>query len=316
MIDENINEASSKDIVKEAAAGLKREHKQLPSKLFYDEKGSQLFDLICELEEYYPTRTEIKIMKENIKEITGQLGKNILLVELGSGSSLKTRLLLDNLEDIAGYIPVDISAEHLLQSAEALKKEYGDIDIYPVVADYTKQFGIPEIKKDYTKIVAYYPGSTIGNFSPDEAKRFLKRIANLCGKNGGLLIGVDVKKEREILEAAYNDSKGITAEFNLNILERLNKDIGSDFKLDNFKHFAFYNEEEGRIEMHLVSQEEQSVRVNGSLIHISKGESILTEYSYKYSPEDFKELLYGIFKVDKVWMDDEQLFSLQYCRRG
>lgn len=303
------------EILKEVHSGLTKKHKQLPSKLFYDEKGSHLFDKICELNEYYPTRTEMKIMDNNISEITEMLGSNILLVELGSGSSLKTRLLLSNLKNIAAYIPVDISAEHLMQSADSLQKEYPELEIHPLVADYTKQFSLPEINKKFSRIVAYYPGSTIGNFYPAEAKNFIERISNLCGKNGALLIGVDLKKNRDILEAAYNDAEGVTAEFNLNMLCRLNKDISSNFNPEAFKHFAFYNEQEGRIEMHLISKEEQDVRINGSVIHFLKGENILTEYSYKYSPQDFKKLLSGFFEVKKIWMDEDQLFSVQYCEK-
>lgn len=199
-------------------------------------------------------------------------------------------------------------------SSKALKNDYPELDIFPVVADYTKDFELPEINKSYSHKAVYYPGSTIGNFTPEEAKGFLKRISKLCGKNGGLIIGVDLRKDRKTLEAAYNDKAGVTAEFNLNILEHLNREINTEFELDKFKHFAFFNNEKSRIEMHLVSQIEHKVRLNGSTIHFAKGESILTEYSYKYTIESFAELTSDFFDVKKVWTDENGLFSIQYLR--
>ena len=302
------------EILSEVKEGLLKEPKQLPSKLFYDERGSALFDLICELDEYYPTRTEIQILQDNIEEIGSLLGEGTLLIELGSGSSTKIRLLLDHIPGLAGYVPIDISAEHLIQSSTSLKNEYPALNIYPLAADYTKDFELPLIKNTYDHIAAYYPGSTIGNFKPEEARDFLKRIAKIIGKNGGMIIGVDLKKDKKIIEAAYNDKKGVTAEFNLNMLSHINDELNSDFDITRFSHLAFYNELKGRIEMHLISKENQKVRLNGSYVKFDRGEDILTEYSYKFSIEDFANLVSDIFEVRKVWTDKNNLFSIQYLR--
>ena len=307
-------EITQEDILIEVIEGLNKFPKQLPSKLFYDEKGSKLFDEICELNEYYPTRTELKIMQDNIEEMSALLGEGTLLIELGSGSSIKIKLLLNNIPGLAGYIPVDISERHLINSAGTLKEEYPHVDIYPLVADYTKMFEIPRIRNPYDHIAIYFPGSTIGNFTRTEAKDFLGRIAQIAGSNGGLVIGVDLKKDRKILEAAYNDKKEITAEFNLNILSHINNELDVKFDLNKFRHYAFFNEELGRIEMHLISKTEQSVRLNGSTIRFEKGEHIITEYSYKYTLQEFAKLAADYFRVNKVWVDKNNLFSVQYLR--
>jgi L-histidine Nalpha-methyltransferase len=309
-----IEEIIQEEILSEVKEGLLKEPKQLPSKLFYDERGSALFDLICELDEYYPTRTELQIMQDNIEEIGSLLGEGTLLIELGSGSSTKIRLLLDHIPGLAGYVPIDISAEHLARSSESLKNEYPALNIYPLAADYTKDFELPSINNPYDHIAAYYPGSTIGNFKPGEARKFLKRIAKIVGKNGGMIIGVDLKKDKKIIEAAYNDKNGVTADFNLNMLSHLNNRLDSNFDVNKFSHLAFYNEMKGRIEMHLVSEENQKVRLNGTSISFEKGEDILTEYSYKYNIEDFADLVSDIFEVRKVWTDKDKLFSIQYLR--
>jgi len=294
--------------------GLNKPQKSLPSKLFYDEKGSQLFDEICELEEYYPTRTEIKIMNDNIEEIASYIGDDCLLVELGSGSSIKIRLLIDHLPKLSAYVPVDISSDHLLKSADTLKSDHQQLVVYPLVADYTKDFSLPKINEPFKTIDAFYPGSTIGNFTHEEASSFLSRIAKTCGKGSGLLIGVDLKKDKNILNAAYSDKKNITAQFNLNILNHLNNLLGVDFNLNKFKHHSFYNEEFGRIEMHLVSKEKQIVQIGDYSFSFEEEETILTEYSYKYSIEDFEQIASGIYKVEKVWMDEKKLFSVQFLR--
>ncbi|HVO72970.1 MAG TPA: L-histidine N(alpha)-methyltransferase, partial [Ignavibacteriaceae bacterium] len=257
---------------------------------------------------------EIKIMNENIEEISSLLGEGTLLVELGSGSSIKIRLLLNHIPGLAGYVPVDISGEHLMQSCETLKAEYPNLDIFPVAADYMKDFDLPEIKKAYDHRAVYFPGSTIGNFTPQEAKNFLARIAKICGRNGGLIIGVDLVKDKKILEEAYNDRLGVTAEFNLNILSHLNDELNTDFTLDKFRHCAFFNDAESRIEMHLISQESQNIKLDGTIVRLKKGESITTEYSYKYTLESFAELAFDYFEVRKVWTDDKKLFSVQYLR--
>ena len=307
-------EITQEDILTEVIEGLNKFPKQLPSKLFYDEKGSHLFDEICELDEYYPTRTELKIMEDNIEEMSALLGEGTLLIELGSGSSIKIRLLLNNIPGLAGYIPVDISEQHLINSAETLKEEYPHIDIYPLVADYTKIFDIPEIKNSYDHKAVYFPGSTIGNFTRAEAKEFLGRIAQIAGSNGGLVIGVDLKKDIRILEAAYNDKKGVTAEFNLNILSHINNELGTKFDLSKFGHYSFFNNDFGRIEMHLISKAQHDVRLNGLTVHFEQGEHIITEYSNKYTLEEFAELAEDNFTVNKVWTDENNLFSIQYLR--
>ncbi|MEQ9618304.1 MAG: L-histidine N(alpha)-methyltransferase [Deltaproteobacteria bacterium] len=305
-------EPEIEDILSEVIDGFERPQKQLPSKLFYDKRGSQLFDQITELEEYYPTRTEIAIMEQNIDSICSVLGENCLLIELGSGSSIKIRLLIENLLNPAGYVPIDISEEHLTDSAEILSRDYPELRIMPVYADYTQPFSLPNFDFPYSRKVVYYPGSTIGNFPPVSAKRFIDSVAEWAGKGSGLLIGVDLVKDVKTLEDAYNDRKGVTAEFNLNILRRLNREIGSDFNIGMWRHDAFYNEKESRIEMHLVSLADQEVRVNGTRYRFRKDESILTEYSYKYSLEGFKKLVSGSFRVDEVWTDKENKFSIQY----
>lgn len=307
-------ELTQEDILNEVLQGLTSAQKYLPSKLFYDEKGSELFEKITRVEEYYLTRTEIDIMTKYIGEMSILLGEGTLLIELGSGSSKKIRLLLDNIPGLAGYVPVDISAEHLFQSCAVLKTDYPDLDIFPLAADYTKDFDLPEINKPYDHRAVFYPGSTIGNFTPGDAEKFLERVSKICGKNGGLIIGVDLIKDRKTLEKAYNDRQGVTSEFNLNILQHINEELNADFDINKFKHFAFFNTAESRIEMHLISKETQKVHLNGSTIEFKKGENIRTEYSYKYTPESFAELASEHFEVRKVWMDEDQLFSIQYLR--
>ncbi len=307
-----IAEFAKEEIVSEALDGLSKEQKELPCKLFYDEKGSALFDEICLLDEYYPTRTEIGIMEDNINDIAAELGEDILLIELGSGSSVKTRLLLDNLQNLKGYIPVDISSEYLFEVSNNLKDKYPYHDIYPLAVDYTKEFTLPVKTENYKKTVFYFPGSTVGNFTPVQARLFLSRLAAMLSGKGGLLIGVDLQKDNDIIENAYNDNSGITAEFNLNILDRLNKEAGANFNLKKFRHKAFYNGKEGRIEMHLISLEDQRVKIDGAQVRFRAGEHIVTEYSYKYTLEGFKKLIAGEYELGKVWLDNNNLFSVQY----
>lgn len=307
-------EIPQQDLLTEVLEGLSKPQKMLPSKLFYDEKGSRLFDMICELDEYYLTRTETKILSDNIDEITSLIGNKCVFVELGSGSSVKIKLLLDNIENITAYVPVDISAEHLIKSTGLLQNEYSDLKIYPIVADYTRWFSLPDIKEKFNSIYAFYPGSTIGNFTPVNAREFLGRIADICGNGSGLLIGVDLQKKESLLNKAYNDSEGITAEFNLNILHHINELFGANFNLSKFKHHAFYNKAEGRIEMHLLSLAQQVITIDHQSISIGKYETILTEYSYKYTTESFTELVKDIYEVEKVWMDRDKLFSVQFMR--
>jgi dimethylhistidine N-methyltransferase len=296
----------------EVLEGLQKPQKELPCKLFYDQRGSVLFDQICELKGYYLTRTEIAIMNRYVDEISAFLGNRCLLIEFGSGSSLKIRLLLEHLEEPAGYIPIDISAEHLMKSATALAVDYGKIKIVPVVADYNKPFSLPSLRFPWSHKVIFYPGSSIGNFTPKQAKVLLKRMAEIVGRAGGLLIGVDLKKDKKTLEAAYNDKKGVTAAFNINMLERLNRDLGADFILTQWRHYAFYNSDKGRMEIYLVSRKNQYAHLGSAEIFFMKDEAILTEYSYKYTLEEFKQVAGDAFRAERVWTDGRNRFSVQF----
>ena len=297
----------------EVLAGLSTFEKTLPCKYFYDAYGSALFDQICELPEYYPTRTEAAIMQGNAAEMAALVCPDSLLIEYGSGSSIKTRILLDRLPRLAGYVPMDISREHLRRTAAQLAKAYPHLDILPLCADYTTEFTLPPACRPVGSHVVYFPGSTIGNFHPIDAAAFLTSIAEVCGQSGGLLVGVDLKKDAAVLNAAYNDSQGVTAEFNLNLLTRMNAELRADFDLENFSHRAYYNALAGRIEMHLLSLKSQTVRLGGAEINFEAEESILTECSYKYSLLDFAGLAKSAgLAVRKVWTDSEQKFSVQY----
>lgn len=305
-------EPETESILEEIVDGLNKPQKELPSKLFYDKKGSTLFDEICELDEYYLTRTETSIMTDNIEDICSVLGENCLLIELGSGSSRKIRLLLSGLSYPAGYVPIDISEEHLMSSVEVLARDYPDLRIFPVSADYTLPFSLPNFDFKPSKRVVYYPGSTIGNFEPEYASKFLNNIGKQLGSGTGLLIGIDLKKDTKTLEDAYNDKQNVTAEFNLNMLVRINREHGADFTIQDWEHLAFYNEVHGRIEMHIKSLSEQQVRLNGSRISFQENETILTEYSYKYSIDDFKELISESYRLQRVWTDKENKFGILY----
>jgi dimethylhistidine N-methyltransferase len=301
------------DLYLEVLQGLHNDPKTLPSKLFYDQRGSLLFDQICKLEEYYPTRTEKAIMQQNIDEIAGMVGSGCLLIEYGSGSSTKTRLLLDHLPDIAGYVPVDISREHLYNTAENLNRSYPDMVIFPLWADFTKAFSLPLEIKERIRKLAYFPGSTIGNFYPQQAIDFMQNVAALVGPGGGFLIGIDLQKDPAVLDLAYNDRKGITAAFNLNLLTHINQKLQADFEESQFEHLAFYNQNAGRIEMHLVSKQDQLVTTNGSSISFHQGERILTEVSYKYTLEGFANMAdQAGFEVQKAWLDPKTYFCVQY----
>jgi len=301
----------------EVLAGLQAFEKTLPSKYFYDARGSQLFDQICELPEYYPTRTEAAIMQDHAAEMVSLLAPDSLLIEYGSGSSIKTRILLDRLPNLAGYVPMDISRDHLRRTAAQLASAYPHLDILPLCADYTTEFTLPASRRPVSSRVVYFPGSTIGNFHPHEAQTFLCRIAEVCRPNGGLLIGVDLKKDAATLNAAYNDSQGITAAFNLNLLHRFNAELGADFAVEQFAHRAYYNALGGRIEMHLMSLTSQTVRLGGQEITFEEEETILTECAYKYHLSDFARLAEAAgMTVRTVWTDDARKFSVQYLTRS
>ncbi len=294
-------------------SGLRKAQKELPSKYFYDEKGAHLFELICTLDEYYIPRTETSIMEVYIEEMATILGRRVLLIEYGCGACAKTRILLDHLNDLAAYVPIDISREQLLRVMQQLTSDFPALEILPVCADYTSGFEIPIPRQHSDHVVVYFPGSTIGNFDPIPAKPFLEHIASVCGPGGGLLIGMDLKKDPNVLHRAYNDPQGITAAFNLNLLERINRELNCDFQLESFKHYAFYNSREGRIEMHLVSLKDQAVHLDNMTIPFTRGESIWTESSYKYNLDEFEQMAAAAgFRVEQVWTDEQQWFSIQY----
>lgn len=293
--------------------GLNKTPKELHPKYFYDERGSQLFDQICELPEYYPTRTEQEILDTHIEAIICRMGNNALLVEYGSGSSLKTRTLLDHLPDLAGYAPIDISTDHLLSSVKDLAIRYPYLDIIPIAADYESSFTIPMPYKPVGQVVAFFPGSTIGNFHPNHAIDFLRSIRAACGPESHLLIGVDLQKDPQVLHDAYNDSAGITAAFNLNMLAHLNREFNANFELEQFRHQAVYNKIHHRIEMQLISQTNQTVWISGVPIQFVAGEAIWTESSYKYTLASFAFLAAQAgYEVAEVWTDPQDHFSVQY----
>ncbi len=288
--------------------GLSGSPKSLPSKYFYDATGSALFDKITQLEEYYPTRTELQIMRENIDAIGASLGEDLAIIEYGSGSSTKTRLILDHIPSGSTYVPIDISGVHLNQVADGLTADYPDLQVIPVHADYSTPVDLPEF--DGRRVV-YFPGSTIGNFRPADATRFLKRMHAIVGDDGGAIIGVDLKKDLEVLLNAYDDASGVTADFNLNLLARINRELAADFDLDGFAHRAIYDEDEGRIEMHLVSRKAQTVRVAERAFRFERDEYVHTENSYKYGIDQFSELARSAdFWVEQVWTDARSWFAL------
>ena len=293
--------------------GLTSSQKWLSPKYFYDKRGSELFDQICSLPEYYLTRTELKLMQAHLDEVASLVGQRAAVIEFGAGSNIKVRLLLDHLEKPAAYVPVDISPEFLLEQVDSLRGDYPDVHMQPVFADFTQPFDLPEHPVMPERNLVFFPGSTIGNFTRAGALELLEVMAAEAKPGGALLIGVDLQKDASILRAAYNDSEGVTAQFNLNLLARLNRELGADFDLEKFRHQAIYDDEERRIEMRLVSTRRQKVSVAGVTIAFAAGEYIITEYSHKYEPEEFHALARRAgFCPRRTWIDDERLFSLQY----
>ncbi len=278
-------EPANSDFYADVVAGLSHEPRTLPCKYFYDARGSELFQKICELPEYYITRTEIDILEKHGREIASYLGPNIELIGLGTGAGTKTRILVAALDRPAVYMPVDISEEQLYESAAVFRKVFPDLEVLPVCADYLQPVVLPAPRRSATRKVVYFPGSTLGNFEPGEAADFLCRITRLCGDGGGLLIGVDLQKDPSIIEAAYNDSQGVTAEFNLNLLVRANRELGADFNLENWRHRAIYNAAEGRIEMYLISERDQTLHIEDRQFEFRAGEKILTEYPTNTRPK-------------------------------
>lgn len=302
--------------------GLSVWPKTVPAKYFYDRRGSELFEQICRLPEYYPTRTEMRMLRDNAAEIAGLLGADAELVEFGAGALDKVRLLLDAMTSPRAYLPIDISGDHLGQAAAALARDYPQLAVRPVVGDFMQPLTLPLRDAAAQGRVGFFPGSTIGNFTPDEALQFLRNAAAMLRLARGegaadratsLLVGVDLVKDPALLHAAYNDSAGVTAAFNLNLLRRANTELGADFDLDAFRHYAFYQPHLHRIEMHLVSARAQIVQIGGQRYSFAAGESIHTENSYKYTVERFRQLAEKAgFRPAAVWTDADSLFSLHW----
>ena len=293
--------------------GLGLQQKWLSPMYLYDAAGSQLFDRICELEEYYPTRTEQGIIESQIAEIATAVGPRALVVEPGSGSSLKTRTLLAALAEPAGYVPVEISREHLLDAVAGLREVFPALPILPVCADFTLPLDIPSPDNPPRQRVIFFPGSTIGNFPPSEAVALLTRLREAVSPGDKLLLGVDLQKDSAVLERAYNDAEGVTARFNLNLLRRMNRELAANFDLSRFFHRAVWNGSDGRIEMHLVSRGGQRVRVGERHFDFEAGEYIVSECSYKYTLDTFAELAAAAgWQRRQVWTDSRDYFSLQY----
>ncbi len=297
-------------------AGLARPRKAIPCKYLYDERGSALFEQICRLPEYYPTRTEIKILQENAEDIAAQVGPHARIIEFGSGASHKARILLQALDRPLAYLAVDISREHLREAAAALAQDFPEVAVVALCADYSGPFTLPPLPGPAGRRLGFFPGSTIGNFKPGAAVAFLANCAHILGPGGEMLIGVDLKKESAVLDAAYNDRAGVTAAFNLNLFARINRELDADLDLDAFEHVAFYSESKGRVEIYIRSLADQQAKIAGHRFAFAAGELIHTEYSYKYGVEEFRDLAAraGFHPLD-TWTDRDDLFSLHYFRR-
>lgn len=295
-------------------AGLRSTPKAIPAKFLYDQRGAELFDAICTLDEYYLTRTEMLILQTYATEFAALIG-NSVLIEFGSGSSQKVPILLDANPQLTTYVGLDICKQHLQASCLNLVRKYPALEAIAICVDYTQPLTLPSIPALQNRHqVGFFPGSSIGNLEPDEVVTFLRNIATVLGQHGGLLIGVDLKKDKAILEPAYDDAKGVSADFALNLLTRINRELGADFDLESFSYRAFYNPI-GRIEMSLVSLKDQTVHLNGADIPFYKGETLRTEHSYKYSIAEFQELAAQAgFQSKQVWTDPQQLFSLHYLQ--
>lgn len=298
------------DFLAEVIEGLSRTPKKISPKFFYDQHGSELFDEICLQPEYYPTRTEVGILQANANQIAALIGAECVLVELGSGASEKVRLLFDALSP-ASYMGVDISKDFLLLSTRRLAHDYPELEVHAVCADFSQQLELP-VQTGRGQVVAFFPGSSIGNFEPPAAVKFLTQVADCVGPGGKLLIGVDLKKDSAILNSAYNDTAGVTAAFNLNLLQRMQDELAAELELDAFHHRAFYNAAQGRVEMHLVSAREQTIVLADEVFELAAQESIHTESSYKYSLAEFASLAARAgFGVEQAWTDPAQMFSVQ-----
>ncbi len=297
-------------------SGLSRKCRTLPCKYFYDQRGSQLFDQICRLDAYYPTRTEIALLDDYASEIAGCIGRNSALLELGSGSSEKTRKLIDCVGDLAAYVPIEISGEYLDSVVARLEQDYPDLAILPLVADFSRPIDVAwdDFLPPHKRRVAYFPGSTIGNFTPEQSLTLLRSVRQWVGPEGGLVIGVDLQKDVDVLKAAYDDPEQVTAAFNLNLLSRINRELGADFDESAFSHRAIYSSNEHRVEMQLVSQIRQAVSCGDFQFFFNPGDTICTEYSHKYTIDGFSNLAHkSRFEVQQVWTDAQQYFAIFYC---
>jgi dimethylhistidine N-methyltransferase len=306
-------EAGDREEFRDAVlAGLERSPRAIPPKFLYDARGSELFDAICELPEYYLTRTETGILTDCAAELARLAGPGCALVEFGSGSSVKTRLLLDAMPDLAAYVPIDISRLHLDVTAERLRRDYPRLRVEPVCADYMVLETLPAEMNGAPRL-GFFPGSTIGNLEPEDATAFLRRARALLGDRGAMVLGVDLKKDHQRLHDAYNDSAGVTAAFTLNLLRRMNRELGAGFDLSAFIHEAFYNPVEGRIEIYFRSLRDQSVAVAGRAFAFTEGERVHTEYSYKYDTAGIAALAQSAgFTIDRTWTDPSRLFAVVY----
>jgi dimethylhistidine N-methyltransferase len=297
-----------------ALAGLRRAHKSIPCRFLYDQRGSELFEAICELPEYYVTRTETAILTERAEEIAARIGPKVRLIEFGSGASTKVRLLLEALDNPVSYVPIDISGDMLHGAASSVARDFPPLEVIAICADYMEPRRLPGLLGRYPgRRVGFFPGSTIGNLTPQEAVDFLRGCRALLGPGGGMVVGADLKKDPALVHAAYNDAAGVTAQFTLNILARMNRELGADFNLDRFAHEAFYNAVAGRVEIYIESLMDQIVTVGGHGIAFSAGERVHVEYSHKFSVAEFQELARRAgFKPDAVWTDAAQMFSVHY----
>jgi dimethylhistidine N-methyltransferase len=306
------NDAASHGFGADMERALAARPRSISPKYFYDQRGSQLFDAICELPEYYPTRTELAILRAHAPEIAAQMGPRAEIVEFGAGSCVKVGLLLDAMEKPARYLPIDISGEHLAASAAELRARYPALDVQPLVGDYTQRLLLPAPVPGAGRRVGFFPGSTIGNFTPDEALHFLQVTGQVL-RGGALLLGADLVKDPAVLHAAYNDAQGVTADFNLNLLQRANRELGTDFVLERFAHSAFYNAPLQRIEMHLVSRCRQQVTLSGHAYAFEEGETLHTENSYKFTIDGLRALAARAgFRAGPVWTDPDRMFSLHW----
>jgi dimethylhistidine N-methyltransferase len=304
-----VADTAATDFAADVVAGLTAAPKRLPPKYFYDSAGSALFERITELPEYYPTRTELGILNARAADIAALVPPGAALIEFGSGSSTKTRIVL-SAAPLSAYVPVDISAQFLQQQAAELRREYPRLAVLPVAADFFKPFALPDPALTMPR-VGFFPGSTIGNFEPHEAAAFMRHAGRILGPGAVLIVGVDQVKDTQVLQRAYNDAQGVTAKFNLNLLTRINRELGAKFDLACFEHHAFFNRERSRIEMHLASLKRQRVKVCGECIEFRAGETIHTESSYKYSVESFGALARGAGWTPKaVWTDADNYFSV------